>query len=166
MAFTLQELHDEIENDPEALGYKEVGGEWKGDRVIADIINAKNFIIDRENIPTGQVRATTTYDAYNDLSIDEQEWIRWMTPGSGDEFGDGGFQVTADMKLQLTGRSLAVNGVAGSGNNNASFWSVAERGEMAPAMLALIEISGSRAGVLWDEGASVSAGQVGAAANL
>ena len=35
--FTLQALHDEIEADPAALGYKEAGGEWKGDGVIADL---------------------------------------------------------------------------------------------------------------------------------
>ena len=43
--FTLQELHDEIENDPETLEYKEVGGEWKGDTEIANLINAKDYIL-------------------------------------------------------------------------------------------------------------------------
>jgi len=39
MAFTLQQLHDEIENDPMEIDYKEPSGEWKGDQVIADLIN-------------------------------------------------------------------------------------------------------------------------------
>jgi hypothetical protein len=29
--FSLQALHDEIEADPEELGYKELDGTWKGD---------------------------------------------------------------------------------------------------------------------------------------
>ncbi len=161
--FTLQALADEIEADPAALGYKEAGGEWKGDGVIADLINAKDFVIDRASIPSADTRATVTYDAYNTLSIDEQEWIRWMTPGGGE---GGNFETTSDMKLQLSGRAVAANGVAGSGTDSASFWSAAERGVMAPAMLALIEVPGSRAEVLWDEGQTISIGNVGRAANL
>jgi hypothetical protein len=158
--FTLQALHDEIEADSQGIGYKEAGGEWKGDQVIADLINDKVFIIDRSSVPMEAVRADVTYDAYNTLAIDEQAWIRWMTPNSGE------FQVSADMKLQLSGRSLAVNGIAGTGNDSNSFWSAAHRGAMAPAMLALIEVPGSRAGVLWGENVTVSAGNVGHAANL
>lgn len=158
--FSLQALHNEIENDPQGLDYKEAGGAWKGDDVIADLINAKNYRIDNIFVPMEKVRAATSYDGYNDLAIDEQEWIRWMTPNSGN------FIVTADMKLQLSGYSLASNGSAGSGNDNQSFWSVATRSEMAPAMLALIEIDGSRAEVLWSKGKTVSIGEVGHAANL
>lgn len=158
--FSLQALHDRIEADPQAIGYKEAGGEWKGDQVIADLFNAKDFIIDRASIPMEQVRAGVTYDAYNTLAIDEQEWIQWMTPNSGE------FQVTADMKAQLSGRSLASNGVAGTGNDSNSFWSAAHRGEMAPAMLALIEVPGSDAEVEWGENTIVSASSVGHAANL
>ena len=166
--FTLQALADEIEADPAALGYKEVGGEWKGDGVIADLINAKDFVVDRASIPMADTRATVTYDAYNNLSIDEQEWIRWMTPGGGDSVGgDGGdFRVNADMKLQLTGRTLAANGVAGTGADNSSFWAAADDQDMAPALLALIEVPGSRAEVLWGEGQTISISNVGRAANL
>ena len=157
--FTLQALHDEIENDPQTIGYK-IDGAWKEDNIIADLINAKNYTIDQNGIPMEIVRATTIYDAYNNLAIDEQEWIRWMTPNSGD------FRVSADMKLQLTGRSLAIDGNAGTGNNNASFWAVADRNIMAPAMLALIEIPGSRAEILWDQNKTVSISEVGHSANL
>lgn len=160
MSFTLQELHDEIESDPEALGYKEAGGAWKGDQVIADLINAQNYTIDRDSVLMEAVRGITTYDAYNTLAIDEQEWLQWMTPNSGQ------FQVTTDMKLQLSGRSLTSAGVAGSGNDSNSFWSTANRGEMAPAFLALIEVPGSRAEVLWGEGSTVSNRNVAYAANL
>ena len=167
--FTLQALADEIEADPAALGYKEVGGEWKGDGVIADLINAKDFVIDRASIPMAATRSKVTFAAYNTLSIDEQEWIRWMTPGGGDggAGGDGGnFETTPDMKLQLTGRTVAANGVAGTGADGDSFWAAAHDQDMAPAMLALIEVPGSRAEVLWGEGQSISIGNVGRAANL
>ncbi|MHC4708280.1 MAG: hypothetical protein ACYS8I_14465 [Planctomycetota bacterium] len=158
--FSLQALHDEIEADLESLGYKEAGGAWKGDQVIVDLINAKNYTIDRISIEVGLVRAAITFAAYNNLTIDEQEWIQWMT------LGNGSFEVTADMKLQLSGRSLAVNGAGGSGNDNQSFWAVADRSEMVTVLLALIEVPGARAEVLWDEGRTISVGQVGAAANL
>ncbi len=157
--FSLQALHDEIEADPEDLGYKD-GGAWIGDQAIADLINAKNYTIDPHGVEMEAVRAGVSYDAYNTLAIDEQEWIRWMTPNSGI------FQVTADMKLQLTGRSLTSNGTAGTGNDSNSFWSAAHRTEMSAAMLALIEVPGGRAGVLWGAGQIVSVSNVGGAENL
>ena len=157
--FSLQALHDEIENDPEGIGYKD-GSVWKEDAVIVDLINSKDFSIDRFSVLMEDVRAAVTYGAYDTLSIDEQEWIRWMTPNSGE------FQVTADMKLQLSGRSLAIGGVAGVGDDGDSFWAAAHNQVMAPAMLALIEIPGSMAGVLWGENKSVSIGEVAHAANL
>lgn len=159
MAFTLQELHDRIEVDPLTIGYKEAGGEWKGDQEIADLMNAKSFIIDRTNVPMEQVRATVTYEAYDTLAIDEQEWLRWMTPNS------GLFEVTADMKMQLSGRTLATNGVSGVGADNNSFWALAHDQDMAPAMLALIETPGSDAEIAWGEGTTITASNVGWAAN-
>jgi hypothetical protein len=158
--FSLQALHDEIENDPQGLGYKEAGGAWKEDSVIVGLINAANYKIDRAGVPMEAVRAAVTYDAYNTILGDEQEWLRWMTPNSGT------FQVTADMKLQLSGRTLTSNGVAGTGDDGDSFWAAAHDQDMAPAMLALIEIDGSRAEVLWGEGKVVTISEVAHAANL
>ena len=158
--FTLQALHDEIEADPWSIGYKEASGDWKGDQEIADLINAKNYTVDRLSVPMEEVRAGVTYDAYNDLARKEQEWLCWMTPNSGD------FQVTADMKLQLTGRSLTSNGVAGTGNDSQSFWGSAHQSDMALAMLDLIEVPGGRAEVLWGQGKSISLNDVSKAANL
>jgi hypothetical protein len=157
--FSLQALHDEIENDPAGLGYKEVGGAWKDDAVIAGLINAANYKVDRAEVEVKQVGATITYAAYNDLAIDEQEFYGLQTRS---EF----WIVNADMKTLLTGRSLAADGIAGTGNDTQSWWSVAERSEMAPAFLALIEIDGSRAEVLWGEGKVVSISEVAHAANL
>jgi hypothetical protein len=160
MSFSLQELHDEIENDPLGIGYKNPDTTWKGDQVIADLINAKNYKVDRASVGMEQVRATCTYAAYDTLSIDEQEWIRWMTPNGGE------LQITADVKLQLSGRTLASNGAAGTGADGDSFWAAAHDQDMAPAMLALIEVDGSRAEVLWGAETSVSVSQVAYAANL
>ena len=157
--FSLQALHDEIEADPQTIGYKDAGV-WKGDDVIADLLNAKNYVVDMASVSMEQVRAGVTYDAYNTLAIDEQEWLTWMTPNGGE------FQVTADMKLQLSGRSLISNGIAGSGNDSNSFWSAAHRAEMAPAMLALVEVAGGRAEVLWIHGKIISIGEVAKAANV
>lgn len=158
-SFSLQALHDEIEADPEGLGYK-INGDWKGDQVIADLINAKNYVVDVAAVPMEEVRATCTYEAYNTLAIDEQEWLLWMTPNSGE------FRVSADMKLQLSGRSLTSNGVAGTGDDAESFWAAAHRDAMAPAMLALIEVPGSRAEVVWGAGITIGINQVAHAANL
>ena len=158
--FSLQALHDEVENDPEAIGYKNPDTTWKGDQVIADLINDKNLLIDRTSVPMEEIRAAIHYDAYDHLAIDEQEWIRWMTPNSGQ------FRVTADMKLQLSGRTLASNGVGGTGSDGDGFWATADDQEMAPLMLALIEVAGARAEVLWGEGITVSLSQVAHASNL
>lgn len=158
--FSLQALHDEIEADPLSLGYKNPDTTWKEDAEIVDLINAKNYAVDKGSVAMEEVRAVTTYTAYNNLLADAQEWLRWMTPNSGQ------FQVTADMKLNLTGRTLAVDGVAGTGDDSDSFWALADDQDIAPVMLALIEVPGSRAEVLWGQGTSISIGQVGAAANL
>jgi hypothetical protein len=55
--FSLQALHDEIEADPEGLGYKEAGGEWKEDSVIYGLINdtALGDIIQREHISPQEI---------------------------------------------------------------------------------------------------------------
>jgi hypothetical protein len=70
------------------------------------------------------------------------------------------------MKLQLSGRALASNGIAGTGTDGDSFWAAADDQDMAPIMLALIEIDGSRAEVLWNEGKVISISEVAHAANL
>jgi len=156
--FSLQALHDEIENDPMELGYK-TGSVWKEDAVIVELINSADFAVDRVSVEMEAVRAACGYDAYDGLGADEQEWLRWMTPNSGQ------FYVTADMKLQLTGRTLAADGAAGVGDDSNSFWALADDA-IASVLLALIEIPGSRAEVLWGEGKTVSISEVGHAANL
>ena len=157
--YSLQALHDEIEADPEALGYKEIGGEWKGDQVVADLINAKSYKVDLPSVLSTEIRALATYEAYNTLLVDEQEWLQWMTAVEE-------VRVTADVKLQLSGRTMASNGAAGTGINDDSFWAAAHADEMAPAMLALLEVDGSRAEVLWGQGRTITISDVAYTANL
>ena len=123
----LAELKDEMNTDPLGIGYDPLGANQPN----VDLINAKNYTVDKPKISASDVRSTTTYDAYNNLSIDEQEWIRWMTGSNG--FDEENMTVTPDLRTQLTGPDAA------------SIWAVADRTEMNAAMLALFEVPGSRA---------------------
>ena len=134
----LAELKDEMNTDPLAIGYDPLGANQPN----VDLINAKKYTVDKPKIAAAEVRSTTTYDSYNNLSIDEQEWIRWMTGSNG--FDEENMTVTTDLRTQLTGPDAA------------SIWAVADRAEMNAAMLALIEVPGSRAEVLWGYGTSIS----------
>ena len=158
--FSLVALKDEIVGDPQGLGYKNsaTANDWKEDSEIADLINAKNFVIDRPQVASGDINGDTEFAWYDGMTIDKQEFYTLQTRR---EF----WKVSADMKLFLTGRSLAVDGVAGAGADNQSEWAAADDQDAAPAMLALIEVPGSRAEVLWGVGTSISLGQVGRAFN-
>ncbi len=158
--FSLVALKDEIVGDPQTLGYKNsaVPNDWKGDQEIADLINAKNLVVDRPQVASGDINGDTAFDWYDGMTIDKQEFYTLQTRR---EF----WKVSADMKLFLTGRSLAVDGVAGTGTDNQSEWAAADDQDAAPAMLALIETTGSRAEVLWGVGRTITAGNVGAAFN-
>ena len=158
--FTPLALKDEIVGDPKGLGYKNSAApnDWKEDQVIADLINAKTFVIDRPRVASDDINGDTEFGWYDGMSIDRQEYYTLQTRR---EF----WKVSAGMKVFLTGRSLAVDGVAGTGADNASEWAVADDQDAAPAMLSLIEVAGSRSEVLWAEGQSINVGQVGAAFN-
>ncbi len=158
--FSLVALKDEIVNDPQTIGYKNSASpdDWKGDQEIADLINAKNLVIDKPRVASEDINGNTKFDWYDGMTIDKQEFYTLQTRR---EF----WKVTADMKLFLTGRSLAVGGVAGTGADNQSEWAAADDQDAAPVMLVLVEVAGSRAEVLWDEGQSITVGQVGRAFN-
>jgi hypothetical protein len=167
--FSLEALKDEIVNDPNGLGYKNSAtpNDWKGDQVIADLINdnTTGLIVDREKMSAAAIRSNTTFDAYEGIVQDRQEWLRWLTGSNG--FEEENLPVTADLKLQLTGKSPAVAGVGGTGAAIQSFWAAGERDEMTVAMLALIEVDASRAQVLWGASQSpISLSEVGEAFNL
>ncbi len=156
--FSLAALKTEIDNDPEVIGYK-VGAVWKGDQVIADLINVKNLVIDRVRVSSEDINGDTKFAWYDGMLIDKQEFYTLQTRRES-------WKVTEDMKMFLTGRALTIDGAAGLGADNQSEWAAADDQDAAPAMLALIEVPGSRAEVLWDEGRSISVNQVGGAANV
>jgi len=137
-------LKTEVNDDPLGLGYDAVSGSTT---TVLTAINAKDaqFTVSKPKISAADVRATCTYDAYNNLAIDEQEWIQWMTGSNGS--GEESLIVTADLRLQLTDAE-------GSGTN--SIWAVADRTEMNTAMLALMDVAGSRAEDLFGYGTNIS----------
>lgn len=158
----LKALKAEISNDPEGLGYG-VGTipygpltEWKGDQVIADLINAKNLFIDRLHPETHVLVGSMEFAWYDGLTPDKQEYFTLQT-------GFETWLMTAASKLLLTGAQPAVNGVAGASDPTDSFWLAADQTAAIAAMLPLIEVPGSRAEVLWGEDRIISAGQVGGA---
>ena len=134
----LLSLKNEIANDPLGLGYS-----TENTQTDLDLINVKRVTItvSKPEISSALIRSTCTYDAYNNLAIDEQEWIRWITPGAK---GEEDLTVTADLKTRITGPDAA------------SIWAVADRVVMNAAMLDLIDVDGSRAEELFGFNASIS----------
>lgn len=127
-------LKNEVNNDPLSLGYNPVSGDVTN---IINIINTKSYTVAKPKISAADIRSSTTYDAYNNLSIDEQEWIRWMTGSNG--FDQENVTVTQDLRDRLT-----------DGTN--SIWAAGDRTAMNAAMIALMDVSGSRAEVLFGYG--------------
>ncbi len=138
----LAELKSEIEVDPTALGYAAVVAET--DKLLA-LINDKNpaTLVSKPKIDPALVRAGTTFEGYDGLTIDKQEWLRWMTGANGPNGGET-LVVTADVRTQLTGPG------------SASMWAAADRDDMNAAMLAIIDVPGSRAEILWGYGTQIS----------
>ena len=135
----LLELKTEIETDPTGLGYSD---ENTSDDIALINDTQQTITVSKPKISSALVRSETTFDAYNNLSIDEQEWLRWMTGSNG--FEEENLTVTPDLRTQLTGPGPA------------SIWAVADRDEMNTVMLSLIDVDGSRAEELFGYGASIS----------
>jgi hypothetical protein len=136
----LLELKDEFTNDPLGLGYNIDGNS----AVLVGVINAVDpaYIVSKPKISSAAVRSATTFDAYDGVLADAQEWLRWMTGSNG--FEEENLIVTPDLRTQLTGPG------------SVSIWAAGETVEMNAAMLALIDVPGSRAEVLWGFGTSIS----------
>ena len=134
----LAALKSEVNTDPLGIGYDPLGGTQD----ILDLLNAKNYTVAKPKISSALVRSATTYDAYDTLAIDEQEWIRWMTGTDG--FDEENMVVTDDLRTNLSGPGAD------------SIWAPAHRDEMNAAMLALMDVPGSRAEVLFGYGTSIS----------
>ena len=140
----LAALKTEITTDPNTYGYDPTST-YTG---ILDIINEKRgtITVSKPFISPIDIKKETTYDAYNNLAIDEQEWLRWMTA---DVSGQENLAVTSDLRDRLTG-------VTGGSATGDSIWAVADRATFEPAMLSLIDVDGSRAEELFGYGTTIS----------
>lgn len=134
----------EFTNDPTGKGYAAAAATGS-DSAILDLFNGKTETVEKPKISSAEVRSAVTYEAYNDITADKQEWLRWITGTNG--FNEENLVVTDDLKLQLTG-----NGVPAD-----SFWAVSNRDEMSAAIGALINVPGSRPEVLFGYGTTISA---------
>ena len=148
--FSFVALKDEIENDPETLAYKNsaASGDWKDDQVIADIINTQDRSVNNQDVDTGDIRGSVTFDAFDGLSPAEQAWFQWLTQ-------NGVIPVNDETLQQLAGIPTATG----------SIWQAADRTAANAAMTAIMQFTGSRAEELWGKGRTVSAGDVGRAFN-
>lgn len=139
----LLSLKTEVNTDPLNLGYAAV---VDSTTALLNLLNGKEhsptFIVSKPKISAALVRAATTFDSYNGLAIDEQEWLRWMTGTNG--FGEENMTVTPDLRARLTGPDAL------------SIWAVGDRVEMNQAMLDIIDVPGSRAEVLYGTGTGIS----------
>lgn len=139
-------LKTEVETDPLGLGYDHTSGNTS---LIVNGINevrtsAPTFVVSKPKISAADVRALTTYDAYNNLAIDEQEWIRWITGSNG--VNEESLVVTPDLRQNL----------AGDPTDTGSIWAVGERATMNAAMLGLMDVPASRAEDLFGYGTTIS----------
>lgn len=132
-------LKNEVNNDPLGLGYNASSGDTN---LILSTINEKTsqFTISKPKISAADIRSATTYDAYNGLAIDEQEWLRWVTGSSG--FEEENLTVTADLRNQLV--------------ESSTFWAAADRTEMQAAMTLIFDVDGSRGEDLFGFGTAIS----------
>jgi len=145
--FSLQALHDEIEADPEAIGYKEAGGAWKADSVIADLINdpENGDTIMRKLIAPSEIWTSIPFAEYELYSAAKQQWL--------------------DTALELVGGEGVIDANDSVVYNN--LLAMFPGGSEARAnILAKIQRQGSRAEVLWGEDKVVTVLEVAYAANL
>lgn len=147
MDFTIEALAAEIINDPDGVGYKNADSTWKNDQVIADMMNLASRTLPVSSIPAADVRAATTFDAFDGLTTAEESWFRWLTSGE---------------SITITPDTLA----ALSGIGGGSVWAAADRNAMEARMAAILQYQGSRAEELFGRGFQVSPSMVGQAANV
>jgi hypothetical protein len=138
--FSLQALADEINNDPEAIGYR--NGAWKGDQVIADLLNdpANGAQIRREAVPMHEIYAEVVWADFILLSDAKRQAFALITSTG---FLDASSQNMIDAFTEIFGAGTTLT-----------------------ALNALTNKQGSRAEVLWGDGTTIAVGQVGRAANV
>lgn len=142
--FSLQVLHEEIENDPEGLGYK-INGNWKEDQDIADLINDPNLgaTIQRQFVQPQEIIEQITFTDWDAISQSARLYIQLLPALSNISTIQDGTEVRANL--------LSIFGAGTDTRVN---------------LINVVERPGSRAEVLWGEGKVVSLGEIGRAANL
>ena len=140
----LAALKLEVETDPNGYGY-----DVDNTSTIITLINEKRpeITVSKPQISGKAIKNATYFEAYNTLSIDEQEYIKWITEGATDE---DTILVTQNLRDMLTG-------TLGGGTED-SIWAAAHDDIMEPIMLALIDIQGSRAEELFGYSSTISSG--------
>ena len=145
MAYTLQELHDEIEADSEGLGYKEANGDWKGDGVIAGLINdpVNGTTIERSLISPAELIEQIVIAEWRVLVLEDRQYVDLLTALP--------VISTVSGATEIRDALLAIFGGGTVTRTN---------------LIATVQRQGSRSEVLWGEDTYVSIGDVGHAANL
>ena len=131
-------LKNEVLNDPNLYGYNP-----ESTAALMLMLNEKrsSIIVSKPKISSALVRSECTYDAYNGLSVDEQEWLRWVTGSNGSE--EENMSTTTDLRTQLTHASNSI-------------WSATTREEMIVKMVAIFDVEGSRAEQLFGFGTTLT----------
>lgn len=134
-------LQTEVNTDPNGYGYDGTITQAG----VLDPINLKRdtITVSLPTINTKDIIGAIYFEAYNNISIDEQEWIRWITNSA------ESLNMTQDLRDRLTG-------VLGGSVTGDSIWAAADDDIMEPIMLALIDVDGSRAEELFGQGTSIS----------
>ena len=135
-------LKTEVNDDPTGVGYDPTGPT----AAILAFLNDKNpaTLVAKPKISSAAIRTGVTFDAYDGLSPDEQEWLRWVTGSNG--FEEENLPVTPDLGLQLTGNGTPAD----------SMWAVPDRAAMVAAMEAIFNVPGSRAEILFGFGTVIT----------
>ena len=104
--------------------------------------------ISKPKISAANIRSAVTYAAYDGLLGPEQSWLEWITGSNG--FEEENLPVTVNLRDKLVG-----NG-DGSSSSPGTIWAAGDDQDMEPAMLAIFDVDGSRAEVLWGFVTSIS----------
>lgn len=141
-------LKNEVTNDPASRGYAAVVEQT------AELVALLNgpvagVKIGHPAVSAADIRGHTTYDAYDHLSIDEQEYLRWITGSNG--FDANNVIMTDDLRLHLTGSITP-----GTQTASSSWWAAADRDAMVDAMALVLDKDASRAETLFGYGTTIN----------
>ena len=137
-------LEAEVTADSAGLGYKEQGGAWKSDTAVAELLNdrSKGDTIRRSTLSSQEFAAAIDLTEYEALTDARRAYLSLLLLSSD--------RVDASEPAVFS----AVTSIFGAGSATRA------------SLLGRIQRPGSRAEVLWGEGAKVRPGDVGRAFNL